>query len=643
VHVAGRRLTTRSVAAKQAIGLVPQDLALYPDLTGRENLDFFGKLYGLAGKALRARIGEVLDVVGLAERAGDLTKKYSGGMKRRLNIGIGLLHQPQLLILDEPTVGVDPQSRNAILESVEQLAGQGMAVLYTTHYMEEAERLCDRVAIVDQGQIEAEGTRRQLVALVGEHDRIALSAGGDMAGAAEAARQLDGVASASAADGRIEVVADDAGAVLSPLLASVATRVHVSAVALVVVKDLRLRIRDRSAFVVGILAPFGLATILSLVVGGVIDDVSADVAIVDRDGGDTSGGLVDAVESIPEVDVVTGLSEDEARDQVDADSLQAAIVIPDGFGEATESLGETPELRVVGNVDDPLATQIAQAVAEGFGDRVDAVRLSVATALAGEGAGSGTEAGDGTAGDTAGSGSQAGGGGGGGEDLDGVIAEAREQTPPVVVDEDTASERQLDTSTYLVAGVSVLFLFFLVQFGVRGLLEERDQGTLPRLLAAPTPRFVVPLAKALVSVVLGLFALAVLVVASTLVLGAHWGDPLAVAVLSVAVVLAAISIMGVVVVVARTSEQADNIQTIIAMVLGVLGGSFFPVSMAQGLTARLATFTPHHWYLTGLGEAAAGGVGDVVGPTLALLAFALVLGGIGAVLMARRGIGRWMT
>src|SRR5450759_2159998 len=128
--VAGRRLTTKSVAAKSAIGFVPQDLAIYLDLTARENLTFFSRLYGLSGKETRRRVDEVLEIIGLSERAGDQAKTYSGGMKRRLNIGIGLLHAPSLLILDEPTVGVDPQSRNAILESVEQLSGQGMAVLY---------------------------------------------------------------------------------------------------------------------------------------------------------------------------------------------------------------------------------------------------------------------------------------------------------------------------------------------------------------------------------------------------------------------------------------------------------------------------------------------------------------------------------
>lgn len=221
VKVNGDQLTTRSVAAKASIGLVPQDLAIYPDLTGKENLDFFAKLYGLSGKALAARVAEVLHVIGLTDRARDLSREYSGGMKRRLNIGIGLLHSPQLLILDEPTVGVDPQSRNVILESVERLSGEGMAVLYTTHYMEEAERLCDRVGIIDQGEIKAEGTRRELVALVGERDRISLRATGDLDTAAVAAGQLDDVVSASAAGEGIEVVADEASSVLPALLAQV--------------------------------------------------------------------------------------------------------------------------------------------------------------------------------------------------------------------------------------------------------------------------------------------------------------------------------------------------------------------------------------------------------------------------------------
>jgi ABC-2 type transport system ATP-binding protein len=231
VTVAGRPLTTRSVAAKGAIGYVPQELAIYPDLNARENLRFFARLYGLVPAVAKERVEEVLGVTGLAERAGDLAKTYSGGMQRRLNIGIGLLHRPQLLVLDEPTVGVDPQSRNAILESVERLSAEGMAVLYTTHYMEEAERLCDRIGIVDLGELKAEGTREQLVSLVGEHDRVRLGGVGALEAAAIACRALPGVRAASVEQGGLELIAEDARTLLPELLATVsAASVAVDAV-----------------------------------------------------------------------------------------------------------------------------------------------------------------------------------------------------------------------------------------------------------------------------------------------------------------------------------------------------------------------------------------------------------------------------
>jgi ABC-2 type transport system ATP-binding protein len=222
VVVAGRPLTTRSVAAKAAIGYVPQELAVYPDLSGRENLRFFARLYGLTGADAARRVDEVLDVIGLADRAKDLAREYSGGMQRRLNIGLGLLHRPSLLVLDEPTVGVDPQSRNAILEQVERLSGEGMAVLYTTHYMEEAERLCDRIGVIDRGRLAAEGTRRELVALVGGRDRVTLAGTGDLDAAARAAARSERVETASVREGGLELVVTDARALLPELLARVA-------------------------------------------------------------------------------------------------------------------------------------------------------------------------------------------------------------------------------------------------------------------------------------------------------------------------------------------------------------------------------------------------------------------------------------
>ena len=167
ITVDGLDLKTHTNAVKAKLGLVPQELALYPTLSARQNLNFFGRIYGLKGKELRGRVDEVLHMIGLADRADDAIEDYSGGMKRRVNIGAGLLHKPQMLFLDEPTVGVDPQSRNAIFESVEALNRAGMSVIYTTHYMEEAQRLCHRVAIVDEGRIIALDTPTALIRSLG--------------------------------------------------------------------------------------------------------------------------------------------------------------------------------------------------------------------------------------------------------------------------------------------------------------------------------------------------------------------------------------------------------------------------------------------------------------------------------------------
>lgn len=218
VRVGGQEMTTSTLKPKALIGLVPQELAIYPDLSARENLLFFGRLYNIPQPELGKRVDEVLRVVGLADRAKDRAGTYSGGMKRRLNIGIGLIHAPTLLVLDEPTVGVDPQSRNAILEAIEQLAHAGIAVLYTTHYMEEAQRLCDRVAIVDAGSVLAEGTQQELVRLVGENERIHVTGSGEVKAAAERAKALAGVTDASASAGEISILTPDAGAVLTEVL-----------------------------------------------------------------------------------------------------------------------------------------------------------------------------------------------------------------------------------------------------------------------------------------------------------------------------------------------------------------------------------------------------------------------------------------
>lgn len=182
VRLAGRDVWADPLAAKRQLGVVPQEVALYEDLTARDNLSFWGSLYGLGGRELKSRIDESLARVGLTERADSRVSTFSGGMKRRLNLCMGLLPRPRVLLLDEPTVGIDPQARLSILEVVREVAGAGTTVLYTTHYMDEAEELCDRIAIVDHGRILTVGTLDELQRLAGEGEVIRLT--GDFAGAA---------------------------------------------------------------------------------------------------------------------------------------------------------------------------------------------------------------------------------------------------------------------------------------------------------------------------------------------------------------------------------------------------------------------------------------------------------------------------
>lgn len=220
VRVGGHSVTKEAMVVRRQIGVVPQDLALYDDLTARENLAFWGQMYNLSGKALNLRIEEVLELIGLTERANQRVKTYSGGMKRRVNIGVGLLHRPRLLFMDEPTVGIDPQSRRAILDSVKDLNRQGMTVLYTTHYMEEAQELSDRVGIIDHGQLIALGTQTELTHQVGVNESLILSLSetDSPEALAQAARAIPGVLNARVTDHQVAVLAREAEEILAPVI-----------------------------------------------------------------------------------------------------------------------------------------------------------------------------------------------------------------------------------------------------------------------------------------------------------------------------------------------------------------------------------------------------------------------------------------
>ena len=218
--IGGHSITKEPMAVKQVIGVVPQELALYEDLTARENLVFWGQMYGLNGKPLTHRIDEVREQIGLTDKAKNRVRTYSGGMKRRVNIGVGLLHKPRLLFMDEPTVGIDPQSRRAILDTVKDLNKQGMTVLYTTHYMEEAQELSDRVGIIDHGELIALGTQKELTQQVGQAETLILHIGenDDPQVLANSLKGVKDILEANVTDHEISIITPDAEDILAPVV-----------------------------------------------------------------------------------------------------------------------------------------------------------------------------------------------------------------------------------------------------------------------------------------------------------------------------------------------------------------------------------------------------------------------------------------
>jgi len=218
VLVDDNSVTRNPDKVKRVLGIVPQDIALYPTLTATENLKFWGRMYGITGQLLKDRISEVLEIVGLTDRAKDRIETYSGGMKRRINIAAGMLHRPKILLMDEPTVGIDPQSRNHILETVQKLNKDGMTIVYTSHYMEEVETICERVGIIDHGKIMAIGTIDELKKLVGSEEAINIQVENvneetiDQLGAIELVDRIN------RSDGQIQVLSKDSEQILAKVI-----------------------------------------------------------------------------------------------------------------------------------------------------------------------------------------------------------------------------------------------------------------------------------------------------------------------------------------------------------------------------------------------------------------------------------------
>ena len=231
ITVDGHTAAADARAVKAALGVVPQEIALYPTLTAAENLAFWGRMYGLGGAELKHAVDAALELAGLEDRAKERIETYSGGMKRRINIAAGVLHTPKVLLMDEPTVGIDPQSRNHILETVKRLNSSGMTVLYTSHYMEEVEYLCDRIAIMDHGKIIAEGTLNELRDVVGGMDVVTVKVDGLADETLETARGIPGIEQLDRTDDELQALTRSSGSILGALVSTLESAgAHVTSV-----------------------------------------------------------------------------------------------------------------------------------------------------------------------------------------------------------------------------------------------------------------------------------------------------------------------------------------------------------------------------------------------------------------------------
>ena len=382
-------------------------------------------------------------------------------------------------------------------------------------------------------------------------------------------------------------------------------------------KDLKLRLRDRSVFIIGIVAPFALALIFSQVFGPAADPTSLNLqlGLVDEDRSEVASAFREVLAGAEGEGLL------ELTEYADRESAEAAVSdgevgaffhIPAGFGQAVAT-GSSTNIDVVGDVDASTTTSVATSFAERFATAIGTGQLALLTAadVSGQAVTPAFLASLGT------------------------DPSAAAMTFEIV--DGSADSKQLDATTYLVAGMAVFFLFFTVQFGVSGLLEEEREGTLPRLMTAPIPRVSVIAGKALLSFFLGVVSMAILMIAASFLMGADWGSPLGAAVLVLAGVASATGIMGLVSAVARTPEGAGNLGSIIAVVLGMLGGTFFPIGSTGGVLANLTLLTPHAWFLRGLAELTADAPWTAALPAAgAIIVFALVTGGLAWILLRRR-------
>jgi ABC-2 type transport system permease protein len=386
----------------------------------------------------------------------------------------------------------------------------------------------------------------------------------------------------------------------------------IRASSLILRKDLRLRLRDRSVWLFAFGVPLALTFVFSLLFQ--FDDFELRAGVVDLDGGEVASGFTQALlpalgdegflETVPFED------EASARAAMEDGSISAAWVIPAGFTSSVTQ-GRGGDIEVLVNPDRRLAAEVARGIADGFRGELDRVSLAVAT---------GATAAQGELDQAA---------------LEELAGQVSGTDALVSVEELIAPDRQLEPSSYLAAGMAIFFLFFTVTFGITGFLEEREQGTLPRLLAAPIAPFAIHAGKALGAFLVGVVSMVVLAVAADLALDAPWGPPVGVGILIVAAVIAALGVMALVGSFARTSEQASNLQGGVALVFGLIGGVFFPVG--AGFLGTLALISPHGWFLRGLGDLAGEQVWTAVLPAAGALVLFGIVTAVPGILRLRKG------
>ncbi len=345
-------------------------------------------------------------------------------------------------------------------------------------------------------------------------------------------------------------------------------------------KDLLRRFRDRSAILIGLVLPFGLAGIFSLTLGGADEaGYTATYAVADLDSGEVAHGFSEMLGTLDFVTVRQVRTAGEAERMTDEGEADAAFIFPEGFSDAVKA-GSGGSFQVVVAPGSTVGSLVSVSLARSYASRLDAVAIAVGAATA-QGAGD--------------------------AELAQVAQAARTAPPAATVVEGTAGSRAISMSTFFAIGMAVFFLFFTVEFGIRGLMEERDEGTLARLLVAPMNPSAIVAGKAAASFLVGLVSITLLILASSWLLDARWGQAAGLTALVLAGVLAAVGATALVATLARTPAQAGSYASVVAVVGGLLGGTFFPISQAPGLMASLRFLSPQGWLMEGFQELASGG------------------------------------